>query len=129
LVNFFCLTLSAFDSIFNGLHGTVFEKLIITLSSSSSSIMEPKGSLPCLQEPTTGSYLEPDESVHSVTPCFSRVHFHTALSTPRSPRCFLPNIFLTQILYAFHINHNCVACAILLIFYLIIRIILEEYKL
>jgi hypothetical protein len=40
--------------------------------------MEPKGSLPCSQEPFTSPHLEPDESVHTTTSYFSNIFIFSA---------------------------------------------------
>jgi hypothetical protein len=38
--------------------------------------VEPENSLLFLQEPVTGSYPEPDQSVHTTSFCFSKIHFN-----------------------------------------------------
>jgi hypothetical protein len=45
--------------------------------------MEPKGSLPCSQQPSNGPHPEPDESNPTFQPYFSKIHFNAILpSTP-----------------------------------------------
>jgi hypothetical protein len=38
--------------------------------------MEPEGSLPCSQEPYTGSYLKPDQSSPFTLSYLSKIHFN-----------------------------------------------------
>jgi hypothetical protein len=40
--------------------------------------MEPEGSLPCLQEPSTGPFPEPDQS-SPFHPILSKIHFNIIL--------------------------------------------------
>jgi hypothetical protein len=53
----------------------VLEKLIVTQSRNSLPFMEPKCSLMCSQEPTTGSYAEPDASTPHLTILFPQDSF------------------------------------------------------
>jgi hypothetical protein len=47
--------------------------------------MEPEGSLPCSQKPSTGPYHEPDKSVHITPSYFSQIRPNIAL--PPMSRC------------------------------------------
>jgi hypothetical protein len=65
--------------------------------------MEPEGSLPCSQEPSTGPYPEPDQS-SPYNPILSLVRPILILSTRLGlglPRGLFPYSFPTKILYAF----------------------------
>jgi hypothetical protein len=63
--------------------------------------MEPEGSLPCSQEPSTGPYPEPDRS-SSYHPILSKMYFdivpHLRLGLPSG---LFPSGFPTNILYTF----------------------------
>jgi len=50
----------------------LLEKLIVTqlVKSSPLYFMEPESSLPCSQEPSTGTYPDSDESTVTLTSCF-----------------------------------------------------------
>jgi hypothetical protein len=56
--------------------------------------MEPEGSLPCPQEPSTGPYPEPDQS----GPYHSNIMHHLRLGLPSG---LFPSGLPTNILYAF----------------------------
>jgi hypothetical protein len=94
--------------------------------------MEPKGSMPCSKEPSTGPYPESCESNPHHPILYLRyilvLSTHLRLGIPRG---FFPFGVPTNVLYAFlfsPIRATCLAHLILL--YLIILIILgEEYKL
>jgi len=83
--------------------------------------MKPKDSLPCLQETTTGTYLEPHEfSLHPVTLIFNLMF--SSLLWPGVPSGLFCSGFLTKILYA------CLAHYILLDLITLITFN-EDYKL
>jgi hypothetical protein len=59
--------------------------------------MEPEGSLPCSQEPTTGPYPEPDVSSHTLPSCFLNTRSRIILpSTCRTPQWSHPLKFSHQ---------------------------------
>jgi hypothetical protein len=70
------------------LHG----KLIVSqLVKKFQSFMEPEGSVPCSQKPTTGHCPEPDKSSPLPPSYFLNIHFNIILQcTPRSSECSLP---------------------------------------
>jgi hypothetical protein len=93
--------------------------------------MEPESSLLCSQEPSTGSYSEPDQSspYYSI---LSKIHFNIIHNLRLHLRSGLfPSGFPTNIIYAFLFSPICATFSSLLILLdLIILIILaEEYKL
>jgi hypothetical protein len=63
--------------------------------------MQPEGSLPCPQEPSTGPYPEPDRS-NSYHPILSKIYFNI-VHQPTSwfSSGLFPSDFPTNILYAF----------------------------
>jgi hypothetical protein len=61
--------------------------------------MEPEGSLPCSQEPSTGPYPDPDRS----SPHHPILSTHLRIGLPSS---LFPSGFLTNILYAFLFAHT-----------------------
>jgi len=64
-----------------------------------SPFMEPKGSLPCSQEPATGPYREPNESSPHLPALFPYIlYFHLRLGLPSG---LFPSGFPTKILNIF----------------------------
>lgn len=59
--------------------------------------MEPEGSVPCLQDPTTSTFPEPNESNPHHSLCFSKFYFNVILSSVlRSCKWSLPFRLLNQ---------------------------------
>jgi len=70
--------------------------------------MEPEGSLPCSQHPTTGPYPEPDEpnpQIHTLKSIHISSHLRLVL-----PSRLFPSGFPTEILYAFLISSLSATC-------------------
>jgi len=65
--------------------------------------MEPKGSLPCLQEPTTGPYPESDEC----SPLCHTFSLQILLSVIRYLKCSLLFRFSANISHEFLVPHTC----------------------
>jgi hypothetical protein len=117
------------------LHGEVeLSRQLCSYSRTSQHFMEPEGSLPCSQEPSTGPYPEPDQSEttppHHYLPkiyeYFNIIHLRLGL-----PSGLFPCGFPIYILYAFLFSPIRVTCpANFILLDLIIIIILGEgYKL
>jgi len=70
--------------------------------------MQPEGSLPCSQQPATGSYPEPDGSIHNFSPHFPNIHSNVIFpSAPRCSECSTTFRFPDQNFYAFLIFLSC----------------------
>jgi hypothetical protein len=64
--------------------------------------MQPKDSLPYLQDPDTGPYLNQMNLVHRLTPYLFKMNFNIIFQSTR----FFPSIFPTNF-YAFLISRAC----------------------
>jgi hypothetical protein len=73
--------------------------------------MEPEDSLPCSQDPITGPYSRPDNSVHSLLPHLYKIHFNIILpSTPILPSGPFPWGFSIKMLYVSLFSPTRVTC-------------------
>jgi hypothetical protein len=80
--------------------GSLQTTLLLSHSRTSQHFIEHEGSLPCSQEPSTGSCLKPDQSstYHPILRSFLISHTHLHLNFPSG---LFPSGFLTKTLYAF----------------------------
>jgi hypothetical protein len=70
-------------------------------------IMKPVSSIPCSQEPVSGYYPVPDESLYALKPHFFNIHFNILfLSTCMTHKWSLPWIFrlIMYVLFSAHIS-------------------------
>jgi hypothetical protein len=68
-------------------------------SRNSQHFMEPENSLPCLQEPSTGSYPEPDQSIHPIPS-------HLSKRRTLTHKVIMKVVKLTCLRYHVHIIYN-----------------------
>jgi hypothetical protein len=61
--------------------------------------MEPKGSLPCSQDPSTGPYPEPDQEIHDLPTYICKIHSNVILST-------MPTSFELTLPFMFHVTRS-----------------------
>jgi hypothetical protein len=85
------------------LHGAeafLRSRQLCSYSRSSQNFMEPEGSLPCSQEPSTGPYPQPDgfSSHHPILRSILVISTHLRLGLPSG---LFPSGFSTNILYAY----------------------------
>jgi len=101
----------------------LLERLIITQSKNSQSLMEPKGSLMCSLGSTTGSYLEPDYSSHCPPMLFLQdlYCFYHCINN------LFPSGFAIQNFVCISHLPMCAACPAHLILELITQIFCEEH--
>jgi hypothetical protein len=66
--------------------------------------METEGSLPCSQQSVTVPHTESYDAAHNLISCFS-THFNIILSTPGSPKYFIPLRFSCH--HILYISHMC----------------------
>jgi hypothetical protein len=78
----------------------------LSYSKTSPPFMEPEGSLPYLQEPATGPYLDPDESIPQPPSLFSvtSILILSSYLRPDLPNGLFTSDFPTKILHAFNIS-------------------------
>jgi hypothetical protein len=93
---------------------SILEKLIVTQSRNSPAFMEPKGSLPCSQEPTV-PILSQMHPVRTFLPCLPKLYSHNIIfpSTLRSGKWFFSSGFPTKILDTFLMYATCPAHPVL----------------
>jgi hypothetical protein len=74
------LTHSLTHSLIHGAEPFLRSRQLCSHSGISQYFMEPEGSLPCSQEPSTGSSPEPDHPIHTIPSYLFKIHFIHFLS-------------------------------------------------